>query len=230
MEYRKCELLLLPTKEFQTSAIVLGVKVQGYNLPVARATKDVLDDNDWLHHGTPHHLYIISKKERIMDDDWFYNGIFAAIEKVVKSTYVTNELIETLNENEYNYKIIASTNPALTIDKPIDSLQRFWHLPWIPESFVHKFLNEYNSGTQLNKALVAYEEFAVSNRDAEKVGRRLLVDNSANTIIIRKAKNKWNREEIENILIKCCSEIVCEDGTLKGKYPADLLIWMEENL
>jgi hypothetical protein len=183
-----------------------------------------------LHHGSPQHLYVTTKKELIADGDWFYNGIFAAVEKVVKSTHVTDGLIKTLNENPYNHKIIASTNPALTIDKPKDSLQRFWHLPWIPESFVHKFLNEYNSGTQLNKALVEYEEFAVSNRDAEKVGRRLLVDNSANTIIIRKAKNKWNREEVEKLLLNCCGEVSCVDGTLVGKHPADLVKWINENL
>ena len=215
MEYKKCGLVMLPAKEFRSSALVLGVKVDGYKLPVASLTKDVVNDSGWLNHGTPQHLYVTSEKELICDGDWYYIGLFSAIEKLVKTDIVDDFVIEVLNNNKYNRKIIATTDQTLTKNMA----KGFNNIPWIPLSFISKFVENYNNGRELTQLLVGYEN---------KYSFKPTVNSGSNTIIARIPKNNWNRKEMEEILIKCCGEISCEDGTLVGKHPADLFKWIEE--
>lgn len=216
---------MLPAREFQHSALVLGVKVQGYALPVARLVEDVLNDSDWNRHGTPQHLYLLfdgSYSDGLKYGGDFYVGDYAF------DTYngKIRVIADTHAITAYDKKIIASTDPKLYVSGKTGKQ----YLPWIPKSFVEKYVNKYNSGKVITEVSIRYEEFAVSNRDMEKLGRRLLVDNSANTVIIRDIKNKWNREEVEKLLIMCCGEVSCEDGILVGKHPADLVKWIEENV
>ena len=50
------------------------------------------------------------------------------------------------------------------------------------------------------------------------------------SITIKKVKDSWNRKEVVQLLIDCCAEISSIHGKLKGKEPADLYKWIEENL
>ncbi len=43
-------------------------------------------------------------------------------------------------------------------------------------------------------------------------------------------KTLYSKEEVIQLLIDCCGEISCEDGSLLGKYPADLYKWIENNI
>lgn len=54
--------------------------------------------------------------------------------------------------------------------------------------------------------------------------------NLDNTINIKSAKESWSREQVIQLLIDCCGEVSCEDGTLLGKEPIDLYKWIKENL
>lgn len=40
-------------------------------------------------------------------------------------------------------------------------------------------------------------------------------------------RNKYSEEEVRNLLIECCGEVSCEDGTLVGKSPAELVEWID---
>lgn len=65
--------------------------------------------------------------------------------------------------------------------------------------------------------------------EANKKRLRLKVDKD-NTITIKKVKDNYTREEVVQLLINCCAEISSINGKLKGKEPADLYKWIEENL
>ena len=66
--------------------------------------------------------------------------------------------------------------------------------------------------------------------EANKKRLRLKINPKDNTITIKKVKDSWNREEVVQLLIDCCAEISSIHGKLKGKEPADLYKWIEENL
>ena len=38
----------------------------------------------------------------------------------------------------------------------------------------------------------------------------------------------YTADEVKELLKECCSEIYCEDGTLKGKSPAELFKWIRD--
>jgi hypothetical protein len=47
---------------------------------------------------------------------------------------------------------------------------------------------------------------------------------------IEQDKNKYSEEEVRELLIECCGEVSCEDGTLLGKTPDDLANWIDIKL
>jgi hypothetical protein len=44
------------------------------------------------------------------------------------------------------------------------------------------------------------------------------------------AKRMYSEEEVRHLLIECCGEVSCEDGTLLGKTPDDLANWIDIKL
>ena len=83
----------------------------------------------------PQHLYIISDEE-IKEDNYYYNDLFDNISQLVKVGLVTNDIIQTLNENKHNHLIIATTDPTL-------------NLPSIPKEFIQNYIDSHNSGNQI---------------------------------------------------------------------------------
>ena len=38
----------------------------------------------------------------------------------------------------------------------------------------------------------------------------------------------YTANEVKALIQECCGEVYCEDGTLKGKSPAELFKWMRD--
>jgi hypothetical protein len=38
----------------------------------------------------------------------------------------------------------------------------------------------------------------------------------------------YSEEEVKQMLIDCCGEVYCEDGTLMGKTPVELYKWIDK--
>ena len=155
-------------------------------------------------------------------------------------------------------KIIATTDTSLLIDTYINQgdtvkgdliikrgsdyttgLKGRINLPQLSEQFIQKYIEEYNRGNIISDVLVEYE--LISNEeyflntinpddDVPYFDERLTINPKDNTITIKKVKDIWNREEVVQLLIDCCAEISSIHGKLKGKEPADLYKWIEENL
>jgi len=203
--------------------------------------KLLLDMESELHRVLPsgkyQHLYFLSNNE-IKEGDWVYSNCkHTSLEKdnyrVFKCTRIGNtgivfgEIGDTLvSSDSINWckKIIATTDRSLKIDNWGKVSGVFDDgLPQPSQSFIEKYIKEYNNGTRITEVLVEYwahtEEYP-----------QLRVDPKDNTITIKKVKNSWSREEVVEKLIECCAEISSTNGTLIGKSPAELYKWIETNL
>ena len=140
------------------------------------------------------HLYFLSDDE-IKEGDWYYNNLFNATSQLVKEGLVDDDVIETLNKNCHNNKIIASTDTSLGLPQP-------------SEEWIEYFISEWNAGRRIDFVLVEYEE-KIRNKFGEIVdfyiykedkSTEVLKVNQDNTINIKPIKDSFSREEvIENI-------------------------------
>lgn len=170
----------------------------------------------------PYHLYIVSDEE-IQDGDLVIpNGLYRSVWE-----YRTPPCPMPYwgGERSGCKKIIATT------DKSIKLLST----ALIPKSFIEYFVKEHGKGSIITKVEVEYKQwsvFTVGQTGHETPTETRLVVNQDSTINIRQVQTKtsWTREEVEKLLLLCCGEVSCEDGSLLGKGPADLVEWIEQNL
>lgn len=104
-------------------------------------------------HFTNQHLYILSDEE-IEEEDWCYgmDGIFQYKGKI------------NLPDIELPKKIIATTDRSLglVVDQngcPMQAYSEF--LPQLSQSFIDKFVEEYNKGNVITEVMVEYEKILV---------------------------------------------------------------------
>lgn len=164
-------------------------------------------------HFTNQHLYILSDEE-IKEGDWCYgmDGIFQYKGKI------------NLPDIELPKKITATTNKSIILP---DRFPSFIYLPRPSQSFIEKFVEEYNKGNVITEVMVEYE-----TKHAECVRLRCecggydydeLKINPNNTINIINSKERWSREEVVELLYKHTEYM------LSGKKDT-LDKWIEENL
>lgn len=132
-------------------------------------------------------------------------------------------------------KIIATTDTSLEIvSKGINPV--YEKLPQPSQQFIEKYIDSYNKGEIITDVLVEYEEMAGEELGVDPAyypleeRLKLKINPKDNTINIKITKESWNREEVRQLLIDCCGEVSCEDGTFLGKEPADLYEWIKQNL
>ncbi len=171
------------------------------------------------------HLYILSNEE-IKEGDWYFanNNIFRADD-------IFNE---GNNPNIHKYpKIIATTNPELMDNNVLcNDIQ----LPQIPQSFIEKYISEYNKENKIKWVDVEYEEIVgdiqLAGRDREigglhEINLKLRKDN---TIIIHKIKDSYSKEEVQ---LLCEQSFALGCTTNQKELPTPRTIfrrWIEENL
>lgn len=151
-----------------------------------------------------HALYILSD-DRIKKDDWVIN------------TLHYNEPIHQCDDEEYYLKrpqykkIIATTDNSLTYESLAKKINpdlakiNGWDdytLPKPSQSFIQKYVAEYNKGNVIADIMVEYEEIVGELPFRMHLGWIVKVNNDTNTITIRKIKTSWTKEEIMNALHK----------------------------
>ena len=120
-------------------------------------------------------------------------------------------------------KIIATTDVSLGLPQPSDS-------------FIKKYIEEYNKGSVITNVLVEYElisneEYFLNTINPDEnvpyFDENLKINPKDNTITIKKIKDSWNREEVE----KLCKNAI-EFGWAKGDTISkeDIPNWIKENL
>lgn len=200
--YQEAEVVMLATNSKESSAILLGVTKYHSVL-----TKSVLHDtNDWMVHGKGQHLYFLSDDE-IKEDDSYLNTS-------------SNRLIAQATKDDEKYfknyphnckKIIATTDESLRISykennhQPLSSNN--YTLPRPSDSFIKKYIEEYNAGRQITKVLVEYEDKGKviweeygGMVDSTWIANIILKVNPDNTITITKLKDSYSREEVIELL------------------------------
>ena len=143
----------------------------------------------------PQHLYICGGKE-IKVDDWV----------LWKSQIIKAENCHVLVAQ----KVIASTD--------------YWTLlPKLSDSFIHKYIYNYNLGTKIEEVLVEYvseQTYITAPESDEKLTGYVhyFKVNYDNTINIESIKESWNKEEV----IALCRKAFHSGRNFNN--------WIEENL
>jgi len=146
-------------------------------------------ENSYENECKTQHLYIISDKE-IKEGNWFVSS-----KTIHKCTYIiedTNEImcnicdgtgfIQLGIKTNKCHKIIASTNTSL-------------NLPQLSQSFITKYIEEYNKSNIITEVMVEYDEEPTIDGDSDKYAE-LHINSKDNTIIIKDAKTNWSKDEI----------------------------------
>ena len=177
------------------------------------------------------HLYILSDEE-IKVGDWFYADEYS---KPEQAKHFDGKLVNGFVV-EFCKKIIATTDKSLNVKsfinygkesgKEVDVL-----LPQPSQSFIEKYVEEYNKGNIITEVMVEYDYRVKSGTiDEHKKGLagyeyfELKVNPKDNTITIRKTKDSWNREEVERLC-----RMAYRDAA-KAVVPDYEDKWIEENL
>jgi len=196
------------------------------------------DGKEYTKTTIPQHLYILSDDE-IKEDDWIYHKLD---DKPIQVGEIELEtLITCSNSNQYNYKkIIATTDESISIVKDsirisqgrFDNVYRIEKriLPQPSQSFIKKYIEEYNKGNVITDVMVEYEIDEINELSSgDNISETWLkVDSKDNTITIKKVKDSWNKTEIIDLI-----QSKINDYQKEGASYGILFIlkdWIKENL
>jgi len=150
---------------------------------------------------TYQHLYILSDDE-IKEGDWFYQNHDKQIHQcLTKSDYFIVAVKPSDYPIEICKKIIATTDSSLTNVYNKDTVKEFEILtPSIPQSFIDKYVSEYNKGNVITEVLVEYiNNYDDVERLSDFEEPKLNPDNTNN---IKTVKDSWTKEEVIELMSK----------------------------
>ena len=219
--------LLLSASLFWTSKIEIERYTEGWfflnNSSAPNSCAITIPNVELFKHQ---HLYIISDDE-IKEGDWCYdkrpdeNGDLVDIVYQVKN-------IEFELRTSTEKKIIATTDSSLW--RPSHKYASdVILLPQPSQQFIQKYIEEYNKGNVITDVLVEYQtklEWTYShsgNRIQEESNPFLKINHKDNTITIKKVKDNYSREEVENLIYSAMKDR-CYTTVAEWKK------WIEENL
>lgn len=164
-----------------------------------------------------HHSNEIGKV--ISTTDSHVTALFPISGEVTCQKYNCKKIIATTDKSLENWRI------AFTGIPPKKSKVKFPNeqLPQPSQSFIEKYVEEYNKGNQIVDITLEYENSIIDGMPVVKVSLK------DNTVTIRKMKDSWNREEVIKLLNgfeKLCYLYQAN----KDWFPAKKTKWIEENL
>ena len=235
--FKKCQVVMLPSNE--------KAKVGEYAIMLNSATGIssylscgiIQRENGYNMKCDKQHLYFLSDEEEIKEGNWYVNNgvIFRADDKFDEGN--------NPNQNKHNKKIIATTDKLIIGDDKGKSLlgtDLNNYLPQPSQSFIEKFVEEYNKGNVITEVMIEYEENGTTCA-ARRSGKdcygcqgfcdwehifKLKVNTKDNTITIRKVKDSWSRAEAVELVRSFRRDVIpfgqIDEFTLNK--------WIEENL
>lgn len=197
MSFKKCKVVMLPTNE-KVSVNSIVTRPSDNRMAIVNVlTKD--DPQTCIHQ----HIHILSDEE-IKKDDWCYDKVLNLVFKTDKYTD-----FKYINQTDNVLKIIATTEKLETSDEVFHNTYK-QYLPQPSQSFIEKYVDEYNKGNIITDVMVEY----VDNGEEDWIGDdyngepfwnekiEIKINPKDNTITIRKVKDSWSIEEIMNALHK----------------------------
>lgn len=225
---KKSQVVMLPTKveapSFTKNHIVKCIKewtpIGEDLIPLNRLSFSVNHSEGVLNYYEAQHLYFLSDEETKGEECWHYNHIFKTISKEISTGYK---------------KIIATTDTSLKITKELDIhsiptqyIESDQSFPQPSQSFIEKFIENYNKGNIISDVMVEYK---ITNEDFSKTPVQVTIDlktDSKNTITIKRVKELWNREEMVNKIHEFSKQFVANTNTAYKQK--DINDWIEQNL
>ena len=248
--FKRAKVVMLPTNK---SKIYIGYGQ-------LKSTDDnhlITNSRDFL----PQHFYIISDDE-IKEGDWCIgnNKIHSKSPDnffIAQCTSVVNGWIYLKghegegNNPDYTEKIIATTDNNLSLrctcgaDKIVptglcSNCGKFINtiIPQPSQSFIEKYITEYNKGNIISNVMVDYEEHFEEDTTKSYVRglgqpaikiEQLRVDKN-NCVTITKVKDSWSKEEIKEFLPKAMKYACDQRSHLDHMFDLYAEDWIEENL
>lgn len=177
---------------------------------------------------TPQHLYIVSD-EPIKVGDW----VLKPDGTIIQMTH--NNIVSYLDsQSTATKKIIATTDKYLEL--PYNG-GRHEFLPHPSQSFIEKYVEEYNKGNIITEVMVEYEKVIPNPQtiskefDFDDIVFNLKVNIKDNTITIRRVKDSWNKEELIKILADYTDTLFenswSRNGLSNDEYSKN---WIDKNL
>ena len=189
---KDCRVVLIPTDHSEKSIIVHETSMMfSENL----LTRDYLSSVG----AKGHHMYITSN-DKIEEGDWCYcrKPENSGDRKIIKVD--SKSKVETFNLYEYYYKIIATTNPTLTIREikggEGDIIVKGINTPGVSRGFIDRFCGNNGSIVDIQ---VEFEEDWDFISDGVQECWHILKKREDNTIIIRQAQ-KYTLDDINTIV------------------------------
>ena len=169
------------------------------------------------------HLYIISEdKPRAGDWSIYQNKIHKCVEDIVGDEFK---------------KIIATTDK---LTYKCNELKVDYFLPQPSQQFIEKYIESYNKGNIITDVLVGYESKFETIQEGlpgfpeDNISwwnNKIKVNSKDNTIVIKKLKDSWDREEMKKTLSKIVFDIEAPNKIEHVKEVQSFIdSWIEENL
>lgn len=175
------KVVMLPTKDYKAPIFI------GDRDNFLISTKWREETKQWFFRYLFQHLYIVSDEE-IKEGDWCFDHF---TQTVIQFDGKYNDYIQ-----DYFHKIIATTD-LLLISNEFSSAAPIY-LPQPPQSFIDKYILEYNKGNVITDVMVEYESIGrMKSGGIETHITELLKINPDNTINIQQIKDSYTREEME---------------------------------
>ena len=214
--YQECEVVMLAANYAKLTLFdYKDLKTLSYALGNHKGSTNLI----------PQHLYITSNEE-INEKDWILFQFGSDLVEQVTKILPNGNII--VGENNYRLpkycrKIIATTDETLYLTFNNGKTDLKFVLPKPSDSFIFKYIEEYNKGNIISDVLVEYKWNGGRAGDYEMIPK---ID-SNNTITIKKVKDSYSREEVINLLYKYNDGIIDRYSQLTNK---DLDKWIKENL
>jgi hypothetical protein len=214
---KRCKVVMLATEE----SIIRKNK---YRDLLAKSPEPMKEDSL----GIPQHLYIIDPKAEIKEGDWCLhktgkNRSGFDMKDVVRQAFGKDieKWCSVSAGNEFHEKIIASTDESLGLPSP-------------SPQFIDKYIEEYNKGKPIGWVDVEMEKHVDQHPDWKPTHNNpddppvvsfwLPKTDKNNYITIRKVKDSWARDEVEELIDRL------NDDFSLNIYPENIKKWLEENL
>lgn len=162
----------------------------------------------------PYHLYFLSDEE-IKEGDWVLETL--------------NKVIFQVKGKSNDYKNSTFKKIIATTDRELRNGGQVCKLPQPSQSFLEKYVEEYNKGNQIKKVMVKYEN---QYHDGEQWFYKVKVNPKDNTITIRKVKDSLSREEVEYLLFGDWDDVLVTDAELvlvKCNSSKEANFWLKLN-
>lgn len=224
---KKCKVIMLATDKKSSLLLTRNNKLHSTILDSPNV--------EYLKGTVFQHLHILSDDE-INDNDWYYykngelEGITQCINGSLAKTMICRKIIST-NDRSLQIEINKPSKLSSKMYKSISS---------ISQSFIDKYVSEYNKGNKIEEVMVEYVVWNdigrvyVDTADETRKQYYKLYINPDNTINIKTVKDSWNREEVKQL----CWEAFVAHKCINGKITIndantsipDFNKWIETNL